>query len=52
MVENGDRSQFATYDCDTLDRLYFIVNSTSEVVYLGFDPNSGGFGGKCMAFSL
>ncbi len=33
---NGDRSQFATYNSDSLDRLNFVVNSSNETVYLGF----------------
>ena len=40
----GDRSLFATYGCDSLDRLNFFVNSTNEVVYLGF--NASGSGGS------
>jgi|GEM_PF-1693738 len=37
----GDRSSFATYECDSLDRLCFNINSTDEVVYLGFNPDFG-----------
>ena len=36
----GDRTQFAIYDCDSLDRLYFDIISTDEIVYLGFDHNN------------
>ncbi len=32
----ADRSHFAAYDCDSLDRLNFVVNNSSEVVYFGF----------------
>jgi hypothetical protein len=31
-----ERTQFAVYECDSSDRLNFIVNSTHEIVYLGF----------------
>ncbi len=40
---NGDRTQFAIYDCEEPDRLYFITNSDDETVYLGFDWSGAGF---------
>ncbi len=39
----GDRIQFATYDCDEPERLYFEIADPNEVVYMGF--NGGGTGG-------
>lgn len=39
---NGDRTQFAIYDCDTADRLYFITSAASETVYLGFQGSGTG----------
>jgi len=38
---NGDRTQFAIYECNKSDRLNFMVNSTDEIVYLGFNGNIG-----------
>ncbi|HJN06207.1 MAG TPA: hypothetical protein QF480_06295, partial [Bacteroidales bacterium] len=38
---NGNRTQFAIYDCDSLDRLNFVVNSNDEVVYMGFNGDDG-----------
>ncbi len=42
---SGARTQFAVYGCDSIERLYFEVDSTVEKVYLGFqgvDPSSWG----------
>ncbi|MCK4288041.1 MAG: hypothetical protein KAW86_02445, partial [Bacteroidales bacterium] len=36
-----ERTQFAVYECDSSDRLNFIVNSTHEIVYLGFQGQNG-----------
>jgi len=33
----GIRTQFAIYDCDEMDRLYFVTTSDAEIVYLGFN---------------
>ncbi len=38
---SGDRIQFAVYECDSLERLYFDINSTNEVVYFGMDAPGG-----------
>ena len=32
----GQRTEFAVYDCGISDRLNFVINSTDEVVYVGF----------------
>ncbi len=40
----GDRTNFAVYGCDRPDRLNFVINSTDEVVYFGFNGNPNGFG--------
>jgi len=41
---NGDRSQFAVYDCNEEDRLYFITVNPSETVYMGFNGSGAGMG--------
>ena len=41
---SGDRTNFAVYDCDEADRLNFVINSTDEVVYFGFNGDPNGFG--------
>ncbi|MEI7662239.1 MAG: hypothetical protein WCK34_08575, partial [Bacteroidota bacterium] len=39
---NGDRSQFAIYGCNEVDRLYFVKLHLSEVIYLGFSGSNAG----------
>ncbi|MFA5419807.1 MAG: hypothetical protein WC341_15245, partial [Bacteroidales bacterium] len=39
---SGDRSQFAVYGCDSLERLYFIINSPNEIAYMGFRGGDNG----------
>ncbi len=38
---NGERSQFAIYGCNEVDRLYFVKLNPSEVIYLGFNGAPG-----------
>ncbi|NQV01875.1 MAG: hypothetical protein HQ542_04470, partial [Bacteroidia bacterium] len=40
---NGDRTQFAIYDCEPADRLYVVTASNNETVYLGFQGSGTGF---------
>ncbi len=47
----GDRSLFATYVCDSLERLCFHINSTNEIVYLGFNPDAG-FGDNIVVYRI
>ncbi|TSA25287.1 MAG: hypothetical protein D4R67_10400, partial [Bacteroidetes bacterium] len=39
---NGDRTQFAIYNCTPPDRLYFVTASNDETVYLGFQGSGAG----------
>jgi len=48
---NGDRTQFAIYDCSETDRLYFVKLNPSEVIYLGFQ-GSGAGGGNHIVFRI
>ena len=41
---NGNRSQFAVYDCIEEDRLYFITVDPNETVYMGFNGSGAGMG--------
>lgn len=39
---NGDRSQFAVYDCNETERLYFVTRTIQEAVYMGFQGAGAG----------
>ncbi|MFO8130053.1 MAG: PKD domain-containing protein, partial [Bacteroidales bacterium] len=39
---SGIRTQFAIYDCNETDRLYFAVQDPDELVYMGFNGNPNG----------
>ncbi|PKP29673.1 MAG: hypothetical protein CVT99_16190, partial [Bacteroidetes bacterium HGW-Bacteroidetes-16] len=43
---NGDRIQFATYDSDEAERLYFEIADANELVYMGFNGSGAGGGNK------
>ncbi len=36
-----DRSNFAVYDCDADERLFFITETADEIVYMGFNGDPG-----------
>ena len=37
---NGNRTQFAVYNCDEYERLYFVTLNSDEIVYMGFKGNT------------